>query len=87
MSSIIPCSWTRLFFIASFVVFKTLLINEAEIDGIRHLGRCMGVCNNCNVGHAVQGWEPHEHNSTVAVTAGNKAFVWWRVTGVYQDDW
>lgn len=35
----------------------------------------------------VQGWEPHEHKSTVAVTAGNKAFVWWRVTGVYKDDW
>eukprot|EP00884_Botryococcus_braunii_P022034 jgi/Botrbrau1/8514/Bobra.0029s0018.1 len=32
-------------------------------------------------------WHPLDHEATVAVTAGNKAFVWWRVTGEYQGDW
>jgi len=32
-------------------------------------------------------WEPKEHKSTVAVSAGNKAFIFWRTTGVYKGDW
>jgi len=32
-------------------------------------------------------YEVKDNKSTVAVTAGDKAFIFWRVTGVYKGDW
>ncbi|EIE22002.1 hypothetical protein COCSUDRAFT_56439 [Coccomyxa subellipsoidea C-169] len=32
-------------------------------------------------------YEVKDNRSTVAVSAGNKAFIFWRITGVYQGDW
>ncbi|CAK0785281.1 hypothetical protein CVIRNUC_008487 [Coccomyxa viridis] len=32
-------------------------------------------------------YEVKDNKSTVAVTAGNKAFIFWRVTGIYKGDW
>jgi len=32
-------------------------------------------------------YEVKDNKSTVAVSAGNKAFIFWRITGVYQSEW
>ncbi|KAK9836009.1 hypothetical protein WJX81_005706 [Elliptochloris bilobata] len=32
-------------------------------------------------------WDPKEHKTTIAVSAGNKAFNFWKTTGVYKGDW
>ena len=34
-----------------------------------------------------QGYDQKDHRSVVAVTAGNKAFIWWSTTGVYEEEW
>jgi hypothetical protein len=41
----------------------------------------------CHDASCLQEWNPKDHRTSVAVTAGNKAFIWWSTTGEYKGDW
>ena len=35
----------------------------------------------------IQGFDQKTQSSVMALTAGNKAFMWWIATGIYDGEW
>jgi len=65
-----------------------IFAKDANLYNLIYGSKQQGVESFKQMIHSVfKEWNPKDHKSTVAVSAGNKAFIFWRTTGDYKGDW